>query len=90
MVITGSTELTLSMVGFSRGVSTRWRKRIVTGKAKGVAKLPPVLLVSGGELVVAEGSVFAEQRQTLEEAGWKIRVLGPSELTLGDGEPPAK
>ena len=69
------------MVGFSRGVSTRWRKRIVTGKAKGPAKLPSVMLVAGGELVVAEGSVFAEQRRVLEEAGWKVRALGPGELS---------
>ena len=80
MVITGSKELTNSMVGFSRGVSTRWRKRIVTGKVKGPAQLPAVMMVAGADLVVAEGSLFAERRQTLEEAGWKVRALGPSEL----------
>ncbi len=80
MMVTGSKELTSLMVGFSRGVSTRWRKRIVTGKAKGPAKLPPVLMVAGADVVVAEGSVFAEHRQTFEEAGWKVRALGPSEL----------
>lgn len=77
MVVTGTKELTQLMVGFSRGVSTRWRKRIVTGPAKGPAKLPPVMQVAGADLIVADGSVFAEHRKTLEEAGWKIRALGP-------------
>lgn len=79
MVITGSKELTSLMVGFSRGVSTRWRKRIVTGMAKGPARLPPVMLVAGAEVVVAEGSVFSEHRRAFEEAGWKVRELGPSD-----------
>jgi hypothetical protein len=83
MVITGSTELTSSMVGFARGVSTRWRRRIVTGTAAGPAKLPAVMMVSGASLVVAEGSVFAEKQALLEEAGWKVRALGPSELSAG-------
>ena len=81
MVITGSKELISLMVGFSRGVSTRWRKRIVTGKAKGPAKLPPVMMVAGADVVVAEGSVFAQHRLVFEEAGWKVRALGPGELT---------
>lgn len=77
LVITGSRELTQMMVGFARGVSTRWRKRIVTGKSPGPAKLPPVMMVDGGNLVVATGSVFGPHRAQLEEAGWTVRALGP-------------
>lgn len=75
-LITGSKELTGLMVGFARGVSTRWRKRIVTGPATGPGKLPPVMMVDGGSVVVAEGSVFAEHRAQFEEAGWTVRALG--------------
>lgn len=76
LLITGSRELAGLVVGFARGVSTRWRKRIVTGLAKGPGKLPPVMMVDGGNLVVAEGSVFAEHRTQFEEAGWTVRALG--------------
>ena len=81
VLVTGSKELTLLMVGFARGVSTRWRKRIVTGPAKGPGRLPPVMMVEGGSVVIAEGSVFSEHRAAFEEAGWKVRELGPRTST---------
>jgi hypothetical protein len=77
VLITGSKELTSLMVGFARGVSTRWRKRIVTGLAKGPGKLAPVMMVEGGSVVIAEKSIFAEHRGAFEEAGWQVRELGP-------------
>jgi hypothetical protein len=81
VLITGSKELTSLMVGFSRGVSTRWRKRIVTGPASGPGQLPPVMMVDGASVVIAEGSLFAEHRAAFEEAGWKVRELGPRTTT---------
>lgn len=77
VLITGSKELTLLMVGFSRGVSTRWRKRIVTGPAKGPGRLPAVMRIDGGSVVIAADSIFAEHRAQFEEAGWNVRALGP-------------
>ncbi len=81
VLITGSKELTDLMVGFSRGVSTRWRKRIVTGLANGPGQLPPVMMVDGASVVIAEGSIFAQHREAFEEAGWKVRELGPRTRT---------
>ena len=77
VLITGSKELTTLLVGFARGVSTRWRKRIVTGPATGPARLPAVMMIDGGSVVIAEGSVFTGHREAFEEAGWKVRELGP-------------
>ncbi|GEM_PF-2877889 len=76
VLVTGSKELTRLMIGFSRGVSTRWRKRIVTGPAKGPGKLPPVMMIDGGSLVIAEKSIFTGFRAAFEEAGWTVRELG--------------
>lgn len=84
VLITGSKELTSLMVGFSRGVSTRWRKRIVTGLATGPGQLPPVMMVEGGSVVIAEGSIFTQHRPAFEEAGWKVRELRSRTTPLQD------
>ncbi len=76
VLVTGSKELTQLMIGFSRGVSTRWRKRIVTGPANGPGKLPPVMMIDGGSIVIAENSIFTGFRGAFEEAGWTVRELG--------------
>lgn len=75
MVITGPEALTELMVGFARSVSTRWRMKIVTGKAKGPARLEPVMMVAGADVVISEGSLFTEHRRAFEEAGWTVREL---------------
>ena len=74
-VVTGTPELTVLMVGFSRGVSTRWRKRIVSGSAAGPGRLPVVMKVDGANVLIAQESVFAEHRVSLEEAGWTVQEL---------------